>query len=156
MLDLNDKNIATILFTTIKELCSADKIVANYKKYDWYNTLAEILAIDGDQEFIKYQGSRGDGRVLSIQKPIMEQCPEPSSELKSWLQVGWDNYALEVKIIKNQDNEDFLDDEDRTVQYDEWKVLRDKWALRQKKLESITQFFNRIYRFYNTLIFFRL
>lgn len=98
-----------------------------------------------------------DDFILKVSRPKLTQAPEPTAELKSWLETGWGDPAKEVTVRKsknelNQHSEtvlvQFEDDPTRIAEMEVWKGERDEWARNERPARAAIRIFENLYEVY--------
>ncbi len=162
------------LFQFIKELNRIKlKEVKNIRDYNWHLMLSDIPD-DKDNIKLFYRDrvedniSAPDDTILSVHKPSFTKCPDPDESLLKWLETGWDNHRLSVKVkesiripvsvnnLETDDSEEqpqfsvirFDEDEARVKLYSEWLKKRESWADLQRLRERTRRIFDDLYAWY--------
>lgn len=167
-----DNKIKVIaLYKFIRDLCALKShIITDIENQNWTYFIKDIPV---DQENIKlFYRDRieeeviSDDTILEVKKPEFQQCPMPPDEIVNWLIHGWEKYrntagyketltgesvpeAATVTITPKEEH--FKDSNDREGQYNEWIVLRNDWAEKQRKIDKIRIFFNQLYQIHTDL-----
>src|SRR5690606_19382086 len=75
--------------------------------------------------------------LLTVRRPPLTRCPAPPTVVVPWLRPLWNDpfKAVEVSASRNVPGPDgevtteqFDDDADRVIAFNEWLTLRDGWA----------------------------
>lgn len=106
--------------------------------------------------------------ILRVRRPILTECPKLPSELKEWVEKGWENINGEVKFkkdmevrneslsdSKNEENEyrveKFEDEKYRIDSFNQWKKQRNKWIIKEQPARTSDDLFNTLYELYAKL-----
>jgi very-short-patch-repair endonuclease len=113
---------------------------------------------DGAADPASQVSAREDGAfVLKVSRPKLTRPPEPPSELKSWLESGWDDPAQNVspRRSKNESGSKgetilvrFEDDSKRISSYELWKLKRLEWARNESLGRAAMKVFENLYELY--------
>ena len=162
-LKINDKIIS--LYKFIEEFCKVkNKIITNDENYIW-NYKIDNIPEDEENISLEYSDKTDDddssddlNYLLKVHKPEFQKCPEPPEELKKWLLDDWNYHKNDAKIrqqieLKNSGEENvkfenFDDDPNRRILYEEWLEKRNNWVDKQRKIEKTRDFFTELYMKY--------
>ena len=166
-MDKKDKGIS--LFKYLKEMYQ-QKIttVSDISNQLWYKFIDDIPR-DEKNIHINYldQIERDEISdlevILKVKKPEYTVCPVLNEELLGWIDSKnyksfRENVSPVEEIVIKADNESeddvhilFYDNVDRVKIFENWKVLRDKWVVEQKKIQETRTFFKDLYYQYRQL-----
>lgn len=100
------------------------------------------------------------GEWLTVTKPELSPCPNPSENLKGWLDDGWDNPSIErPKVLKERiekRGEDYVRiafeaDKNRLSLFSEWNTKRNLWRERELPLRQVLAVWERMFSLQNDL-----
>jgi hypothetical protein len=98
-----------------------------------------------------------DDFILKVARPKLTRPPDPGSELKSWLESGWEDPAKDLTIRKTRNEQSiegeailvrFEEDPKRTSTLEAWKLKRDEWAKNEKPARAGARVFENLYELY--------
>jgi very-short-patch-repair endonuclease len=133
----------------------------------WLNDLPNHAAIQrGRPRNIQENGTEGtnvstareeEEFILKVARPKLTRAPEPPTELKSWLEIGWEDPAKEPTIRKTKNEKSargdttlvpFEDDPNRTTAFEAWKLTREVWAKNENPARAAARVFEALYELY--------
>lgn len=113
---------------------------------------------DGTADPANQANAREDGAfVLKVSRPRLTRPPEPPSELKPWLESGWDDPAQDASARKSRNESGskgetilvrFEDDPKRVSLYEMWKPKRLEWARNELPARAAMKEFENLYELY--------
>jgi very-short-patch-repair endonuclease len=92
--------------------------------------------------------------VLKVQRPRLTRPPEPPEEIAAWLGAGWDDPSSEVLLEETREEPGesagagilrFTDDPRRLASLENWKLLREEWAQKEKPARAAMKLFETLY-----------
>ncbi len=102
----------------------------------------------------------GEGFVLKVQRPSLTRPPEPPREIADWLEVGWDDPAVEIQVQQTRGETDragishtvnFDEDKARATALQRWKALHAEWAKSEKPARAAMRIFEALYTLYGRI-----
>ena len=140
---------AIALFRYIKELNQIKRSSQlDYTKHDWY---CDLISLEDDQENIQInyrdrteddeleEKTVNDAILVTIKKPIVEECPKPNGLFIDWLKADWYKPTEDVAVYdvlpeaykqeseQTVDSEErFEDNQNRVQAFKIWKTQRKK------------------------------
>ncbi|MEE3453303.1 AAA domain-containing protein [Dialister sp.] len=145
----SDRKRVELLFRTIQQIHSINKeVIKNFRSYAQCFVLSELMALDPDEEYIRYEGCVETNRILSVKKPEIPSCPPFDPILKGWLPGYWDDpYRKDVPHFTNKDyyGEGFEQSPARETAYQKWVIQRNQWLEKCRPLIKIDTIFTSMY-----------
>jgi very-short-patch-repair endonuclease len=94
-----------------------------------------------------------DRFIFKVRRPTPVPCPRPPQEIEAWLQPGWDQPGVELRVRDSLElNEDgrtrtprFDDDRTRTRAFEKWKLARAAWEQTERPERAALELFERLY-----------
>ena len=165
---------AIALFRYIKELNQIKRSSQlDYTKHDWY---CDLISLEDDQENIQInyrdrteddeleEKTVNDAILVTIKKPIVEECPKPNGLFIDWLKADWYKPTEDVAVYdvlpeaykqeseQTVDSEErFEDNQNRVQAFKIWKTQRKKWVERNKIALKTKMVFDGLYEVYYDL-----
>ena len=108
-----------------------------------------------DEDGLPTAGQESDF-VLTIARPKLTSAPPPPKVIAPWLEPGWEDPFKEVLTLefKNEPSQGgasrirFVSDPKRVAVFDEWKLLRDRWAKEERPARAAMKIFEDFYELY--------
>ena len=165
------------------EVGSKDKVIRLFNFLKEYNNKKNPIILDMEYQKEKrclddlprckevinnIYNDNDDGVILSVKRPVLEECPKPPQSLDGWINEDWNDLNVEV-IIKGEieiENEaygmdvenknkfitiKFEDDDLRTKDFEIWNNIREEWVNREKINRKVDALFNEFYLLYATI-----
>ena len=102
----------------------------------------------------------GASYVLKVQRPRLTRPPEPPEEIVGWLCNGWDDPSNEVSVEESKQEGDetaeigvtrFVDERARVASLQQWTLLRNEWAKKEKPARAAMKLFEALYSLYGRI-----
>jgi superfamily I DNA and/or RNA helicase len=149
------------IFTYLREL---NKIktppVSDETKYSWSLNLDSLPSYPSIQRFNIDDPENTDGVILKIKRPQESDCPKPPSEIKDWLESGWEKLVENIswlKVRNAKDKEDkviierFEDIPKRTELLNSWIKQRSEWVKNEKPVREAGKVYSDLFTLQGTL-----
>jgi len=92
--------------------------------------------------------------ILKVKRPALTSAPKPPSDIFDWLRAGWDDCERTVEINPSKNEEriegqtivlHFEDDPRRPRLLEDWRKLRDEWALNERITRAALRIFEELF-----------
>jgi very-short-patch-repair endonuclease len=95
--------------------------------------------------------------ILKVSRPKLTRPPDPGSELKAWLESGWDD-PFKNPSVRNSKNEagpegktilvKFDDDPNRVSNWNQWNAKHEEWSRNERPARLAMKVFEDFYQLY--------
>lgn len=149
------------IFTYLREL---NKIktppVSDESKYTWSLNLDALPSYPSIQRFNIDDPENVDGVILKIKRPQESVCPKPPSEIKDWLESGWEKLVENISWLKVRNANDkeerviiekFEDNPKRTELLHSWIKQRSEWVMNEKPVREAGKVYSDLFTLQGTL-----
>ncbi len=95
--------------------------------------------------------------ILKVSRPKLTRPPDPGSELKAWLESGWDD-PFRNPSVRNSKNEagpegktilvKFDDDPNRVSNWNQWNAKHEEWSRNERPARLAMKVFEDFYQLY--------
>jgi very-short-patch-repair endonuclease len=98
--------------------------------------------------------------VIKVARPKLTRAPDPPSEIRLWLEPGWDepSKSLSFRGSRNEVGTKgetvlvrFEDDPKRVSGYEQWRLKREEWAQNEKPARQAMKVFENFYELHGRL-----
>lgn len=104
--------------------------------------------------------SDSESFTLRVSRPKLTRPPDPGSELKGWLEAGWEDPFKNpsVRQSKNEPGRDggtilvkFDEDSQRVSSWDLWRVKHEQWSKNERPARLAIKVFEDFYQLYGRI-----
>lgn len=98
--------------------------------------------------------------VLRVTRPVLTECPSPSSDLIPWLEDGWANPLVEeartsdsipVRVGGEVHEETWPPSAALAAEFDKWQAARTEWREEEIPARRASALFSKLYEWHGTL-----
>lgn len=138
-------------------------IITDIKNQNWLKWMDNLPQHETIVNNI-YNDNSDDEVILSIKRPLLQECPKPPALLQEWVEKGWENIEKDVvkkneirkrnEVYSGDENEEefvivkFEDDINRVKEFKQWNSLREQWIKEEKPARHSDELFNEFYKLY--------
>lgn len=112
------------------------------------------------REAIPGKDSEEESFILKVSRPKLTHSPDPGSDLKSWLESGWDDPFKNPSVRSSKNETDpegktifvkFDDNSSRVSNWNQWKTKYDEWSRNERLARLAMKVFEDFYQLYGRI-----